>query len=470
MKNKLFKTMIAFMLVLLLSTTGVFAAVPDDVKGQAYEAAVSELMDKWIITGDTDGNFNPDSTLTRAQACIIIVKSMNPPSSEVVGTATQPAPKSGFSDMSGYGWADGYIGYAVKHGVTKGYPDGTFKPGNKVTMNELITMVLRAAGYSDETLGGTWPSNYTGKAIELEILNNLPAPLPEYATKWMAAQVDYNTLDLIEKANPQKEEESPSQTTPEGVPDTSGMTYVKGSFNSSMTTFNGKTLADDVEIYTYGQEKSFSSTMTFSKKAADYRMDTVYKYKNVETPAFYQLENGKIVSMVIPKDVGFTGLAYVVINGTYTSTNAKGEKVTGLNTLAAGREIKWLCDKGLADIPEKTGGDSYLNGTVYEIRLDDGIVESIYKSTESHRGDVFDELSGTDFVEITDFDNNVVELSDGNKFEIKDNATVYVMDADDQTEYRVGKQSSIKAGNQIRIIDMSDDDEISGDIVVVLAD
>jgi hypothetical protein len=79
-------------------------------------------------------------------------------------------------------------------------------------------------------------------------------------------------------------------------------------------------------------------------------------------------------------------------------------------------------------------------------------------------------LSGTDFVEITDFDNNVAELSDGNKFEIKDNATVYVMDADDQTEYRVGKQSSIKAGNQIRIIDMSDDDEISGDIVVVLAD
>lgn len=469
MKNKVRK-IIAITLILLLSATGVFAAVPDDVKGQSYEAAVAALMDKGIITGDTDGSFNPDSTLTRAQACIIIVKSMNPPSSEVVGTATQPAPKSGFSDMSGYGWADGYIGYAVKHGVTKGYPDGTFKPGNKVTMNELITMVLRAAGHTDEVLGGTWPSNYTEKAAALELLNNLPSPLPEYAAKWMAAQIDYNALDLIVKANPQEEEESPSQATPEGVPDTSEMTYVKGSFNSAMTTFNGKTLADDVEIYTYGQEKKFSSTMTFSKKAADYRMETVYKYKSVETPAFYQMENGEIVSMVIPKDVGFTGLAYVVINGTYSSSNAEGETVSGLKTLAAGREIKWLCEKGLSGIPEKSGSDSYLSGIVYEIRLSDGTVIGISTSEESHRGDVFDELSGTDFAEIADFDDQVVELSDGSKYEIKENATVYTMEEDDRSEYNVGKQSSIKEGNQIRIFDMSDDDEISGDIIVVLED
>ncbi len=466
MKKKILK-IIAVTLVLMLSTTSAFSAVPDDVKGTMYEAAVSALMDKGIITGDTDGSFNPDATLTRAQACIIIVKSMNPASSEVVGTATQPAPKSGFSDMSGYGWADGYIGYAVKHGVTKGYPDGTFKPGNKVTMNELITMVLRAAGHTDESLGGTWPLNYTGKAADLELYGNIPAPLPQNATKWMAAQVTYNALDLIEKANPPKKEQSPSQETPEGVPDTSGMTFVKGSFNSAMTTYNGKTIADDVIIYTYGQEKSFTGTMSFSKKAADYRTETVYKYKNVETPAFYKLENGKIVSMVVPRDVGFTGLAYVVVNGTYSSTNAKGEAVTGLRTLAAGREVKWLCEKGLSGIPEKSGADSYLNGTVYEIRLVGGTVKSIFKSTQSHRGDVFDELSGTDFAEIASYSDNVAALDTGSLVEIEKNATVYVMDKSNPTEYKVGKQSDIKKGNLIRIYDMSDNDKAVGDIVVV---
>ena len=236
-----------------------------------------------------------------------------------------------------------------------------------------------------------------------------------------------------------------------------------------MTTFNGKTIADDVEIYTYGKEASFSSTMTFSKKAADYRMETVYKYKNVETPAFYQLEDGEIVSMVIPQDVGFTGLAYVVINGTYSTTNEKGEAVTGLKTIAAGREIKWLCEKGLSGIPEKTGSDSYLNGTVYEIKLSDGTVKSIFKTTDNYRGDVFDELSGTDFVEIADYSNQVVELATGDLFEINDYAAVYVMEAD-QKEYKIGKQSSIKDGYRIRIYDISDDDGISGDIVVVLED
>lgn len=467
MKNKLLKT-ITLTLILLLSTTSTFAAVPDDVKGTTYEEAVTVLMEKGIITGDTDGSFHPDAELTRAQACIIIVKSMNPPAAEVVGTATQPVTKSGFSDMTGYGWAEGYISYAVKYGVTKGYPDGTFKPGNKVTMNELVTMVLRAAEYSDETLGGTWPLNYISKAAELEIYKQMPVPLPQYASKWMAAQFTYNSLELIEKANPQGVEENPSQVTPEGVPDTSAMTYTTGSFNNIMTTYKGKALSDDVIIYTYGLEKNYSSAMTFSKKVLDYRLDTVYKYKNVETPAFYKVEDNEIVSMVIPRDVGFTGLAYVVINGTYSTTNAEGKTVTGLKTLAAGKEIKWLGEMDLTSIPPKTGIESYLKGVLYEVRLIDGQVDSIYKSTESHRGDLFDEISGTDFVEIEDYHDNVAVLTTGDRYEIKANATIYVMDEADQSEYKVGKQSNIKDGNKIRIYDMTDDDETSGDVVIVL--
>ena len=454
-------------MVLLLATTGVFAAVPSDVQGQDYEAAVSALMDKGIITGDSDGNFNPEATLNRAQACIIIVKSMNPPAAEVVGTATQAVAKSGFSDMSGYGWADGYVSYAVKHGVTKGYPDGTFKPGKAVTMNELVTMILRAAAYTDDTLGGTWPSNYMNKATELNLLAGTPEPMPVNATKWIAAQVDYNALAQIEKANPQTTPGAITET-PAGVPDTAAMTYVaSGSFNSAMDAYNGKTIADNVQIYTYGLKASYSSTMTFPKKAADYRMDTVYKYKNVATPAYYELKNGEIVSMVIPRNVGFSGLAYVVINGTYASTNVKGESVSGLNTLAATKEIKWLAEKGLTGIPTKTGSDSYLNGTVYEIKLTDGQIKSIYKSTEAHKGDVFDEISGTAFVEIKSYSNNVVELSSGDRYEIKDNATIYTLDGTDATKYELGSQSDLDKGNEIRIYDMSDDDSSSGDIVVV---
>ena len=170
--------------------------------------------------------------------------------------------------------------------------------------------------------------------------------------------------------------------------------------------------------------------------------------------------------MVIPKDVGFSGLAYVVINETYTSTNAKGDSVTGLKTLAAGKEIKWLCEKGLT-VPSKA---EYLGGTLYELKLKDGAVTGINKTTDPHRGDVFNELSGTAFIGIDDYSNNVVSLTGGDKTEIKDNATIYVMNAANPTEYKIGKQADIKDGNQIRVYDMSDDDNGAGDIVVVLAD
>ena len=467
--NKLLKRAMVFTLTVLLSTTGVFAAVPDDVKGQGYEAAVSALMDKGIITGDSDGNFNPDATLNRAQACIIIVKSMNPPAAEVVGTATQAVAKSDFSDMSGYGWAEGYVAYAVVHGVTKGYPDGTFRPGSAVTMNELVTMILRAADYNDVTLGGTWPSNYMEKARELNLLAGTPDPLPANATKWIAALVDYNALAQIEKANPQQETPSttPEETT--NIPDTEAMLYAaSGSFNSAMDTYDGKTISDEVKIYTYGLKASFSSTMTFTTKAADYRQDTVFKYKNVTTPAYYKIEDNKIVAMVLPKDTGFSGFAYVVINGTYSSSNAKGETVTGLNTLAATKEIKWLGEKGLANVPSKTGSDSYLSGLVYELKLSEGQIKSVNKSTESFKGKTFEELTKTGFVVISDYsDDNVLESDDGNLYSIKENATVYTLDGASADEYEVGRQSDIKKGNEIRIYDISDDDDAAGDIVVV---
>ena len=301
MKNRSFKRTAVFLTIVLMSSSFIFAndtiemAVPSDVSGATYEEAVKALVEGGIITGDTDGLFHPDSSLTRAQACIIVVKSMNPPSAEITGTATQPVSKSGFSDMSGYGWAEGYISYAVKHGVTKGYPGGTFKPGNNVTMNELITMVLRASDFTDENLGGTWPSNYVTKATQLELLGNIPSPMPALATKWMAAQLGYNALDKITTANPKQV--TPGQGTdqdkPDSIPNTAAMTFASGSFNSTMTSFNGKAISEKVIIYTFGQSKNYSSTITFSKKLSDYSIDTVYKYKNVKTPAFYQVESGK---------------------------------------------------------------------------------------------------------------------------------------------------------------------------------
>src|SRR5665647_3479678 len=98
------KRIVSIVLVILMLCSGLAfaAAVPSDVSGNVYEEAIKVLSEKGIITGDVDGKFYPDSTLTRAQACIMVVKAINPPAAELTGTAAQPV-KSGFADMSGYG-------------------------------------------------------------------------------------------------------------------------------------------------------------------------------------------------------------------------------------------------------------------------------------------------------------------------------------------------------------------------------
>ena len=192
--KRIFCTIIS--LILVLSTYSfAFAAIPSDVEGKTYAKAVEALMETGSITGDTDGMFHPDETLTRAQVCSIVVKTAD--------TVTDGG-ISGFADMSGYGWAEPFVKYAVEYGITAGYPDGTFKPGKAVTSNELVTFVLRAAGYSDSELGGRWPDNYIEKGRQLGLYEDLPEEMPENALKWMAAQMIYNAMEIIEQAELEK--------------------------------------------------------------------------------------------------------------------------------------------------------------------------------------------------------------------------------------------------------------------------
>lgn len=465
MKKNLFKTIAMTVALTLTLSTVVFAAaeVPTDVKDQPYEKAVSALMEKSIITGDSDGLFHPEDILTRAQACIIVVKSMNPSSVDVVGTPTQPVKKSGFTDMKGYAWAEGYVNYAVETGITKGYGNGKFGPSDKVSADQLATMILRASGYTDKSLGGTWPANYVEKGKEVGLYENVTETLitATEAPKWIAAQMDYNMLDEIVAAGLKPGTSTPD-TGDKFVPGVTKMTYGVGSFNADMTTYSGKTISKDAVVYTYGVKKDYKDGMTFSTKIEDYRVDTVYKYKNTNTPCYYNMVGGKIVNIVIPMDVGFSGRIYGVINGTSTMVNGDKESVSAFETLTALRSITWLGVKGLA-APTET-----FDGTIFELNASDGVVQSIYKTTDKDKaGSVFEEISGSDWIDVEKYSDAVITTSKGAVLlTVKANSAVYVL-SDDGKEYTAGSLSSIKADKQIRAYDISDDKQTSADIVVV---
>lgn len=137
-----------------------------DIDGIAAEGAINVLIALGIVQGYPDGTYKPDQVVTRAEAAKMIIVALGLEDS--VGTQ-----KSGFPDMAGYGWAEGYVAYASQLGIITGYPDGTFAPGKTVSYDEFVTIVVKALGYRDSVLAGTWPANYANQGTALGLFDSI---------------------------------------------------------------------------------------------------------------------------------------------------------------------------------------------------------------------------------------------------------------------------------------------------------
>ncbi|NMA94344.1 MAG: S-layer homology domain-containing protein, partial [Clostridiales bacterium] len=129
---------IALVLALVLgSFATVFAADFTDVKdSDKFNEAVNVLTGLGIVSGYPDGTYKPNKVVTRAEMAALIINSLG---LTVSGRSATP-----FSDVSESHWASGFIAYAASLNIIKGYPDGTFKPGNTVSYNEALAMIINA--------------------------------------------------------------------------------------------------------------------------------------------------------------------------------------------------------------------------------------------------------------------------------------------------------------------------------------
>jgi len=87
-----------------------------------------------IIEGYPTGSFKPEGNITRAELTAVLMRTK-----KVTGEATM----SLFDDVKLSHWAAKFIMPAVKMGVVKGYPDGTFKPSANISRAEGLAMVAR---------------------------------------------------------------------------------------------------------------------------------------------------------------------------------------------------------------------------------------------------------------------------------------------------------------------------------------
>ena len=86
---------------------------------------------------------------------------------------TNPA-AAGFSDIKGKEWyaADVLALAGNSNGIIKGYPDGSFRAGAKLTVDQFITMLVRAGGETAANHAEYWAIHYLNKAKEMGILQD----------------------------------------------------------------------------------------------------------------------------------------------------------------------------------------------------------------------------------------------------------------------------------------------------------
>ena len=143
----------------ILLTLGVMAlsmlifAIPSSISAKefsdvpitaSYYTAVDTLSNMGIIQGREDGNFAPSAQTTRAEFCAFLSRAMG------YNADYYTAKSVPFPDVSEDYWALGYISYCYENGYINGMLDGTFRPADPVTYEQVVKMVVCSTGTGDE--------------------------------------------------------------------------------------------------------------------------------------------------------------------------------------------------------------------------------------------------------------------------------------------------------------------------------
>ena len=134
----------------------------------------------------------PDAALTRGQLAKLLAAFS--PYRESAGA--QGSAGTLFTDVDGDDPLAPAIRIAVSQGWMSGYTDGSFRPGNPVTLEEACAAALNLLGYDVTTLSGTFPTAQLNKARELGLRDGIARSQGEGLTIADGALLLYNALTV----------------------------------------------------------------------------------------------------------------------------------------------------------------------------------------------------------------------------------------------------------------------------------
>lgn len=239
----------AMLTVCLLASVPVYAVsggpFADVDEGDPLAEPLAYLREKGAIEGYGDGTFHPERSINRAEALKMLYRATG----ESIPPLTSGSP---FADVPAEAWYSHVVAFAQVRGVVKGYPDGTFRPGNTINRAEALKILLHILGESTasvtaESLQGfgsgevPWYASFVVRATDLALTDSPSAdqfPVGGDMTRGELANMLYRLLYLRERgltSFPLYEEGTVSYYAEElaGRPTSSGEPYTPGYFSAA---------------------------------------------------------------------------------------------------------------------------------------------------------------------------------------------------------------------------------------------
>lgn len=120
-----------------------------DMSKHWSNAIVAELGAKYIIDSSYGSSFKPEQKITRAEFAVMLSRGL--------GLLGDRETAQRFRDVQPFTQTSDYIGAAAKAGIITGNTDGTFRPNDHITREQMAIMIIRAMEYTNHpiTLNGT---------------------------------------------------------------------------------------------------------------------------------------------------------------------------------------------------------------------------------------------------------------------------------------------------------------------------
>lgn len=168
-----------------------------DMVGNVYEDAVRYLAGKKIVQGYSDGSYQPEKSVNRAEFTKIIVGAK-------LGTEPAKPTANCFSDVNKSEWYASWVCYAKDQGIIGGYSDGTFKPSANINLAEAAKILVNTLAVTKSTeTGGDWYEVFIKSLQNSGYIPNTFSSVSQLVNRGQMAEMIYRIMEEI-KDKPSK--------------------------------------------------------------------------------------------------------------------------------------------------------------------------------------------------------------------------------------------------------------------------